>query len=179
MSPQDYLREPHVGPRGSAESTDWTTKTTKDAFSTASSFAGQAAEKVKEAASQTAATVTSEVKQLLDRQVGGGAQMLGSVARSANRAAEDLERDSPQVAGLVRAFASRIDGYANDLRGQSFDQVIKTASDFTRGQPALVFGLAALAGFFALRTFKSSPSMSSPSIQPHTDVYSSGRSKLS
>ena len=178
MSNQGYSREPQGGARGSADTSDWTTKTAKDALSAASSLAGEAAEKVKEAASETAATITSEVKQLLDRQVGGGAQMLGSVARSAKRAAEDLEQESPQVAGLVRAFASRVDGYANDLRNQSFDQIVKTTSDFTRQQPALVFGLAALAGFFALRTLKSSPSFSAPPIQPSTDVYSNGRSEL-
>jgi hypothetical protein len=51
----------------------------------------------------------------------------------------------------------------------------QTAADFTRRQPALVFGLAALAGFFAIRTLKSSPSISAPPIQPSQDNYS-GRS---
>lgn len=181
MSSQDYTREPHGGPRGGTDSSDWTKKATKDAkdaFSAASSFAGDAAETVRGAASETAATITSEVKQLLNRQVGGGAQMLGGVARSARRVAEDLERESPQVAGLVRAFAGRVDGYANHLRDQSFDQLLKTGSDFARQQPALVFGLAALTGFFALRTLKSSTPVSAPSIQPKTDVYSTGRSNF-
>jgi len=182
MSSQDYSREPHGGPRGSAGLSESAVKTAKDAakdaFSTASSVAGQAAEGIREAASETAATVTSEIKQLLDRQVDGGAQMLGNVARSAKRAAEDLDRDSPQVAGLVRAFASRVDGYANNLRDQSFDQIVKTAADVTRQQPALVFGLAAVAGFVALRALKSSPPMSAPSIQPHTGGYSGARSDL-
>jgi hypothetical protein len=52
------------------------------------------------------------------------------------------------------------------LRDQSIDEIWQSAADFTRRQPALVFGLAALAGFFALRTVKSSQSMSAPSIQP-------------
>jgi hypothetical protein len=174
MSSQDYPREPYGGAARNTSS-DWTataTKAAKDAVSTASSVAGDAAEKVREAASETAATVTSHVKQLLDRQVEGGAQMLGSVARSANRAAEDLERDAPQIAGLARAFASRVDEYADQLRSQSFDEVVKNASDFTRRQPALVFGLATLAGFFALRILKSSPSVTAPSIQPNSDLYS-------
>jgi hypothetical protein len=33
---------------------------------------------------------------------------------------------------------------------------MRTASDFTRRQPALVFGLASLAGFVLLRVLKSS-----------------------
>jgi hypothetical protein len=34
---------------------------------------------------------------------------------------------------------------------------MRTASDFTRRQPALVFGLASLAGFMLLRVLKSNP----------------------
>jgi hypothetical protein len=58
------------------------------------------------------------------------------------------------------------------LRDQSVDQLIGKASDFTRRQPALVFGLAALAGFFAVRTVKSAPSISAPSIQPSHSGFS-------
>jgi hypothetical protein len=43
------------------------------------------------------------------------------------------------------------------LQDQSVDQLWRSASNYTRRQPAVVFGLAALAGFFALRTFKSTP----------------------
>jgi hypothetical protein len=60
-----------------------------------------------------------------------------------------------------------MNGYAEDLRDQSVDQLVRTASAFTRRQPAMVFGLAALAGFLALRTLKSTPSsVASPPIQP-------------
>jgi hypothetical protein len=143
-----------------------TSKTAKDAMSTASSFAEEATGKVKQAASDSAETITAEVKELLNRQVGGGAELLCYVARSTRRAAEDLEHDSPQIAGLARSLASQVDRYANDFRDQSIDEIWQSATDFTRRQPALVFGLAALAGFFAVRTVKSSPSMSAPPLQP-------------
>jgi hypothetical protein len=42
------------------------------------------------------------------------------------------------------------------MRGKSVDELMRTASDFTRRQPALVFGLASLAGFVLLRVLKSS-----------------------
>jgi hypothetical protein len=66
-----------------------------------------------------------------------------------------------------------VDGYANRLENQTVEQLTKTASDYTRQQPALVFGLAAVAGFFAFRTFKNTQSVSSPPIQP-TDQNQSG-----
>ena len=166
MSDKEFDGASARSTRGGEGATEWTKRTAQEAYASASTLAGEAAEKVKEAASDTAATLTGEVKQLLDRQVGGSADMVGFVARSAKRAAEDLEHDAPQMASLVRSLAGRMDGYADGLRDQSVDQLIRKASDFTRRQPALVFGLAALAGFFALRTVKSSPSISAPSIQP-------------
>ena len=41
---------------------------------------------------------------------------------------------------------------------------MRTASDFTRRQPALVFGLASLAGFVLLRVLKSNPPSSRGTI---------------
>src|SRR5262245_44889859 len=144
-----------------------TAKAASGAFSSASAMAENAADKARQAASDTAATVTEQVKQLLDRQVGGGAEMVGQVAGAVRRAAEELEGDAPQLAGLVRTAANQMNGYADGLREQSVEQLMRTASDFTRRQPALVFGLAALAGFVALRTLKSTPSsVASPPIQP-------------
>jgi hypothetical protein len=70
------------------------------------------------------------------------------------------------AADLVRSFATRVDGYAEGLQDQTVDQLARAASDYTRRQPALVFGLAALAGFFAFRTMKSAQSVTSPPIQP-------------
>ncbi|HEY1362200.1 MAG TPA: hypothetical protein VGF60_08140 [Xanthobacteraceae bacterium] len=129
-------------------------------------MASDTAAKVKEAASETAANVRGQVKQLLDQQVGNGAAMVGRFASSAKRAAEELDRDAPQLAGFVRGLADRMSGFSDDLRQRSADQLMRDASELARRQPALVFGLAALAGFFALRTVKSASAVSSPSIQP-------------
>ena len=74
---------------------------------------------------------TEQVKQLLDHQVSGGADMVGHFAGAAKRAAEELDRDAPQLAGLVRTAADRMDGYANGLRDQSVQQLMRAASDFT------------------------------------------------
>ena len=59
-----------------------------------------------------------------------------------------------------------MDGYAEGLQDQTVEQLTQRASDFTRRQPALVLGLAAVAGFFMFRTWKSAQPVSSPSIQP-------------
>jgi hypothetical protein len=167
MSNQEFGRESRSGHRGSEGLAQRTTRAASDAAASASAMAGDAAAKTKDAAYDAAATMTERVKQLLDRQVGSGADMMGHFAGAVKRAATELDRDAPQVAGLVRTAADRMDKYADGLREQSADQLMRTVSDFTRRQPAAVFGLAALAGFFALRTLKSTPTTtSSPPIQP-------------
>jgi hypothetical protein len=137
-----------------------------DAFSRASDTVRDTAEKAKQAASSTASTVTEQVKELLDRQIGHGANMAGQFASSARLAADDLDQQSPMMAGLVRTMANKIDDYADDLQDQTVEQLTRTTSDFTRRQPALVFGLAAVAGFFVFRIVRSGQTMPSPPIQP-------------
>ena len=142
------------------------------AFSRASDMARDATEQAKHAASATASTVTQNVKDLLDRQIGSGADLAGHFANSVRLAADDLAKESPMVGGFVRSVANTMDGYAEGLQEQTFDQLARTASDFTRREPALVFGLAALAGFFVFRTMKSSRPTASPPIQPgQQDLY--------
>ena len=84
--------------------------------------------------------------------------MMTNIAHSAKRAADELETDAPHIAGLVRGMADRVEAYSRNLENQSVTDIYQGASDYTRRQPAIVFGLAALAGFFALRTLKSSTS---------------------
>jgi len=125
-------------------------------------MAGEYADRAVEAASDTAASVQTQVKHLLDRQVDSGAEVVGHLARSVHRAAEELDRDAPQLAGLFRSVADRIDRHASDWQGQTTDQLLSSASDFTRRRPALVIGVAAAAGFLAMRTLKSAPSHDQP-----------------
>jgi ElaB/YqjD/DUF883 family membrane-anchored ribosome-binding protein len=121
----------------------------------------EAAQQVGNQAKQAAASLASEANQkakgMLNQQVAVGADLVGHVADSAKTAADSLEQKAPQLAGLVRNAADRIEDFSRDIRGQSVDELIKAASNFTRRQPALVFGLASIAGFMLFRVLKSSP----------------------
>jgi hypothetical protein len=139
-------------------------------FSKASDMARQAGEQAKHAAAATASTVTENVKDLLNRQLGSGAGLAGQFASSVRLAADDVSKESPMIGGFVHSFANTVDGYAEQLQDQTVDQLARTASDFTRREPALVFGLAAVAGFLAFRTMKSAQSVASPPIQPRQDL---------
>ena len=149
MSNPSYRREENGTMKRTAD-------TSEDAVTTASRTGSDVAGKATQMASEAAASITDQVKGLLDEKVGSGASLVGNLADSARLAADDLHRNSPQLAGLLQGVAHRLESYADDLQGQSVDELWRSASNYTRRQPAVVFGLAALVGFFALRTLKSS-----------------------
>ena len=134
-----------------------------ETFSSASDNARDAAAK---RGTEGTSSLSDSVMGLLNQQLGAGADAADRFASSMKLAAHDMERDNPMLADLVRGLAHNVDAYADALENQSVEQLTKAASDFTRRQPALVFGLAAVAGFLAFRTFKNAQSVSSPSIRP-------------
>lgn len=139
----------------------------KEAYQKAADLGSEAAERGRAAAAEGARVARSQMKGALDRQVGAAASVVDNVARSFHVAANDLERNAPFAGDIMHGLADRMSGYADDLQGQSADDLLRAASDFTRRQPAVVFGLAALAGFLMFRTIKHTPTaMQAPSIQP-------------
>jgi ElaB/YqjD/DUF883 family membrane-anchored ribosome-binding protein len=124
---------------------------------------GEAAQDVAEQAKQSASSLAAEanqtIKGILNQQLAAGADMVGEVAGSARAAAGSLDESAPQIAGLVRNAADRIESFSQDLRGRSIDEVMEIASDYARRQPLLIFGAAAAFGFLAFRIVKTAPPM--------------------
>src|SRR5204862_8293674 len=106
------------------------------------------ASEAKEQASSLAADAKQKTKGYFNQQVSGGAELAGHVAKSVRYAGENLSANAPQLAEFVRSAADKIETFSEDMRGQSVDDLLRTASDFTRRPPASVFGLASLTGFF-------------------------------
>jgi hypothetical protein len=119
------------------------------------------ARQAKQAASSLASEAGEKAKGLLNQQVSVGADLAGHFADAVKHAAGELDRNAPQLAGLMRGAAERVEDFSRDMRGQTVEELMRTASDFTRRQPALVFGLATLAGFALFRALKASPSRGS------------------
>jgi hypothetical protein len=118
-------------------------------------------------ASQSASAIGDHVKTLLDNQVDNGADVLARFAAATRKAADDLRGDSPQAAQFALGVADRLDDYAGTLRNQSVDDLVQAASAYTRRQPALVFGAAALAGFLTVRTYKNASKNASAARPSH------------
>jgi len=129
-----------------------------EAASTIAEAARRAGSEAQQAFSSVKSEVNQKAKGFLDQQVAVGADLAHHVADSVRTAAENLDRNSPRLAGMVRSAADKVDEVSSNLREQSLNDILRTSSDFTRRQPALVFGLASLAGFFLFRVLKSSPS---------------------
>jgi ElaB/YqjD/DUF883 family membrane-anchored ribosome-binding protein len=121
---------------------------------TAQEFGTQA----KQAATSLASEANENIKGVLNQKVGMGADMIGHVAESVRAAADNLKQNSPQLAGLVRGAADKIDEFASSTRDKTVEELFETASDFARRQPAVVFGAAAAAGFLLFRILKVAPS---------------------
>jgi hypothetical protein len=128
-----------------------------EAISKVTDAAQQAGSQAKDAAASLASDASQKAKGFLNLQVSSGSDLAGHVARSVRCAADDLDRNAPQLASLARGAAERVEQFSRDIRGQTVEDLVRTASEFTRRQPALVFGLASLAGFLAFRVLKSSP----------------------
>jgi hypothetical protein len=125
-----------------------------DAAVRLSDAAQAAGRQAKDAASGLAAEANQNVKGLLNNQLAAGADVAGHLAEAARAAADRLVPNAPQLAGLVRTAANTMDEFSGTMRDRSVEDLYRSASEFTRRQPAAVFGAAALAGFFLFRVLK-------------------------
>jgi ElaB/YqjD/DUF883 family membrane-anchored ribosome-binding protein len=159
------------GPAGvprPSEKTQASKGSSKDVLASVADTARDAGAKVKETVSATTSAATDHFKDLLDKQIGNHISSVGVLASSIKRAADDIEQKSPIAAGLIRNLSVKVEEFAESYEDETVEQLVRSASDFTRREPALVFGLAAFAGFLIFRTIKSAPSPTqSPSIQPN------------
>lgn len=125
-----------------------------DSAAKVSDAAQAAGQKAKDTASALAGQAGEHVKGMLNDQVNVGADLVGHVADSVRAAADTLQPNSPQLASMARLAASGIDDFSDRLRDRRVEDLYQEASDFARRQPAAVFGMAALAGFFFFRVVK-------------------------
>jgi hypothetical protein len=154
-----------AGPNGDAASLGRGPEQSKVLPQDISSKAGAAMSKLSDAAQSagqqamtTATSLASEAnekaKGMMNQQVAAGADWVGHLAEATKAAAENLKPNAPQFSGLVRDAAIRVEKFSKSMKGQSVEELYQSASDFTRRQPAVVFGSAALFGFFISRLLK-------------------------
>jgi len=107
----------------------------------AKDVAGQAADKVKEAVSDKKSA---------------GADYVGGLAETIRRASREFDNDLPIAGKYIRKAASQVENVADSIRSGDFHDLMRNAQAFARRQPTAFLGIAAIAGFAAVRFLKSS-----------------------
>jgi hypothetical protein len=107
-------------------------------------------------ASEFGADVGHELSQVAEAQKIRGVEAMQGLARTANRAANELAQQSPTVARYVRDAAKQVEDLSSNIRGRSVTDLMHAATDLARSQPAVFFAGALAAGFALSRFLKSS-----------------------
>ena len=85
-----------------------------------------------------------------------GADRLSDVAGAVERAAGEIEQESPDAARYIRQAAQGVQRFSSQMRERGIEDIAAQARDIARRQPLLVFGGAVLAGLAIARFLKSS-----------------------
>jgi hypothetical protein len=118
--------------------------------------AGEAARTVKQEGEALLDTAREQAEGMAEQGQRAGAAQAEGVARAVHRAAEELERDNPTLARVVRDAAGSVDGMARALRDRSPGEMWRSAESWARQRPLAFFGAAAIAGFALSRFARSS-----------------------
>jgi gas vesicle protein len=130
-------------------------------------FAEASGEKIKEQASELAdaaksmaSQATDKLKETVSEQKGAGAEYIGTLAETMRRAAREFDNELPIAGKYIRKAAAQVENVSDSIKTGDFNDLIENARTFARRQPTMFLGLAALAGFAAVRFLKSSPGSS-------------------
>jgi hypothetical protein len=97
-----------------------------------------------------------QVSKKVDDQKFRGVEAIRALAGAADTAAQQLEQQSPQVAGYVRDAAERVRGLSRTIEERDFHELLRSATNAAKSNPVTFFAGAVLAGFALSRFLKSS-----------------------
>ena len=115
-----------------------------------------AADAVHQQAARFAEDVGHELSSTGEAQKARGVEAIRSFARAIDSAASELESQSPSVARTVHETARRVDSLSEQLANRNVNELLDSAAQFARTQPALFIGGSVAAGFALPRFLKSS-----------------------
>ena len=155
---------PGGNPRSDAKSiTEQAKEAGRDFKKKAADIAEGSTEKLKDQASELASSAkdmagqaADKIKDAVSDKKGAGADYVSSLAETIRRAGKEFDNDLPVAGKYIRKAASQVENVADSIRTGDFNDLVRNAQSFARRQPAAFLGIAALAGFAAVRFFKSS-----------------------
>jgi hypothetical protein len=118
--------------------------------------AARATAEVRQRGSEIASTAVEQAETYAYEQKKAGAQHVANFARAVERAADELEGSSPELAQYAHSAASTVSRFSDTLRQSNVRELLDEANDFARREPALFFGAAIVAGMALSRFLRSS-----------------------
>ena len=91
-----------------------------------------------------------------EQQKAAGASFVDDMAGAVRRAAGELDGQVPQAAEYIRYAADQMETMSDAIRRRDMGQMLSELQSFARQQPTAFLGATFLAGFAAVRFFKSS-----------------------
>lgn len=141
----------------------------------AADMAGASTDRLKDQASELASAAkdmagqaTDKIKEAVSDRKNAGADYVGGLAETIRRAGKEFDTDLPIAGKYIRKAASQVDNVADSIRTGDFHDLVRNAQSFARRQPTAFLGIAALAGFAAVRFLKSSSDAPAGSSMNHT-----------
>ena len=159
---------------GSSNENEWQEETdtgrtgkSKEALGKLKSSAAETATHLKTAAASVstdaknyAGSVASDAagafKEAVESNKTAGADAIANIAHSVKEAADGIEKQSPQVAGMVRTAAEGVERISSDIRDRNVGELLDSVTKFAQRQPAAFFGVGILAGVVLTRIMRSS-----------------------
>jgi len=139
----------------------------RDLKEQASQFAGSATETVKtqagnlaDSARELASDAGKRIQAAAADQKTAGADYIGNFAEMVRRASYEFDGQLPQAGHYIRKAAAQINNVSSAVRTRDLGELVGEVQQFARQQPVAFFGAAVLAGFAAVRFFKSAPQSS-------------------
>jgi hypothetical protein len=121
--------------------------------------AGVARDKFKEAANaarDVASGTADHLQNQTRQQQRTGADFIERFAGNIREAARAFENDAPFAARGINSAAEYVQDSAEKIRNGSFRDLVDSATDFAKRQPAAFLGISVLAGFAVVRFLKAS-----------------------
>lgn len=142
------------------QASEFAQSATQTVKSQAASMTRQAREAASEASDKmmdVAADAGEKMKAAVADQKNAGADYVGNLADVVRRASYAFDSDLPQAGHYIRQASAQITSVSDALRTRDISELAGEVQAFARKQPAAFFGAAVLAGFAAVRFFKSAP----------------------
>ena len=128
-------------------------------------LAGSSGDRLKDQASdlaneakKLAENATDTIKEAVSDKKDAGAAYVSSLAQAMRSAGKEFDNELPLAGTYIRQAASQVENVAGSIRTGDFNDLVRSARAFARRKPAAFVGIAALAGFAAVRFLKSSSS---------------------